>query len=196
MKNPKSSLLQLVGALVLCFGLTPQLGQAAVKDSNQAEQDILRIHPEEVTNLPLTIRTQLQERGCTIPQTPFWPSEIHNIVQGEFAEKGQQDWAVLCSRNSHSTIMIFWGGPVRCPSELSLLADDIFIQGLGKGKFGFSRKISVTTRASITHLADSFGEGGYPPPGEHQGLSDAFVEKASTGWYCSEGKWVPVAGMD
>jgi hypothetical protein len=45
------------------------------------------------------------------------PTET-NVIRGEFARVGQLDWAVLCSRDGHSTILVLWGRPTSCPGEI------------------------------------------------------------------------------
>jgi hypothetical protein len=47
----------------------------------------------------------------------------------------------------------------------------------------------------ILSLARAF-DGPEPPAGEHSGINDAFVEKASTIHYCHDGQWHRLAGMD
>ena len=33
--------------------------------------------------------------------------KLDNVVRGEFAKRGQSDWAVLCSVNGVSSILVF-----------------------------------------------------------------------------------------
>lgn len=35
-----------------------------------------------------------------------------------------------------------------------------------------------------------------PPPIDHQGIDDAFLEKASTTWYYDGGRWLQLQGAD
>jgi hypothetical protein len=35
-----------------------------------------------------------------------------------------------------------------------------------------------------------------PPPLDHEGINDAFVEKASGVWYWYRGKWLRLSGAD
>ena len=57
--------------------------------------------------MPANLVQDLQRRGCTIPQEHF-TKEPHNVIRGEFAKPGQTDWAVLCSINRVSSILVYW----------------------------------------------------------------------------------------
>jgi hypothetical protein len=35
-----------------------------------------------------------------------------------------------------------------------------------------------------------------PPPIDHHGIDDAFLEKASVTWYFHQGKWLQLTGAD
>jgi len=178
--------------------LHPVLLPANGAETPHESQEIIRLNPAQFSDLPPRIRKELEQQECTIPQPYDRPSPSPaNVVQAELAAKGQLDWAVLCSHKGISTILVFWGGPVHCPTKLDPRPDAGYLQGIGGGQKGFSREISAITPEEIRVLAENFGEGGYPPTeGQHQGLSDAFSGKASEVLYCVKGTWMPVAGAD
>ena len=68
------------------------------------DAEIVRLSPMEfeVEDVPLNIQQRFSDMGCTIPQLhEFWTAERpHNIISGEFAAKGQTDWAALCLSTS------------------------------------------------------------------------------------------------
>ncbi|MBL8213143.1 MAG: hypothetical protein JNK87_20670 [Bryobacterales bacterium] len=68
---------------------------------------------------------------------------------------------------------------------------------MGNGKMGFSRAIGVATKAFILERYNAYG-GPKPPPINHQGIDDAFVEKASSVhyFYFYRGKWIGLQGSD
>lgn len=185
----------LVFAVPLLF---PLLNVVIWAGKPHESQEIIRLNPAQFSDLPLRIRKELEQQECTIPQ----PYDLHspspaNVLQAKLAAKGQLDWAVLCSYEGTSTILVFWEGPVQCATKLHPRPDAGYLQGIGGGQKGFSREISTITPEEITALAENFGEDGYPPPeGQHQGLSDAFRGKASEVLYCVNGTWIPVAGAD
>ena len=74
---------------------------------DQADQKIVRLSPSAFPELPANLVKELERRGCTIPQEAF-TKRRHNVVRAEFAQPGQTDWAVLCSVNRVSSILVFF----------------------------------------------------------------------------------------
>lgn len=167
---------------------TPEQWQAAARA-------IRRLPPDSFPQLPIAIRSALNARSCTVPQS-FVEGRPHNVISGRFARARQRDWAVLCSRRDSSSVLIFWGhrdpGP---PAELAWTSDAGFLQGIGAGRIEYSRVIALADPARIREYAASFG-GPLPPPMDHDGLEDAFAQKASTVYYLEKGRWLPLAGAD
>lgn len=75
------------------------------------------------------------------------------------------------------------------------MEDRVFLQGISPGQVGYSRQISAVRRDFITRHYRVYG-GTKPPPINHEGIDDAFVEKASTTWYFYKGKWMKLTGSD
>ena len=82
------------------------------------------IKPEQVKGLPSNIVMELKKLDCLIPQGIL---DHTNAIEGEFAIKGQKDWAVLCSINGKSSIHIFWGGSKKCPSVIAERWDEEYL---------------------------------------------------------------------
>ena len=168
-----------------------------------ADEEIVRLAPTAFEKIPPAIRKALSDQGCSIPQT--WsnagPRSIppsydrpHNVVSGEFMEAGRTQWAALCSRNRSSAIIVVdENGRVR--AELASAPDRSYLQGIGGGKIGYSRALSPAGADYILSVYQAYG-GPKPPPIDHQGIDDAFLEKASTVHYFHEGKWLRLTGTD
>ena len=170
------------------------LSQNVVADVwDDAENSIIRLHPETFADVPTNIIEELVKRDCTIPQ-PLSSGEPVNIISGEFAQKGQKDWAALCSKNGYSVILIFWGGLISCPSEINRSEDRNYLQDTGFG-IGYSREISTVGESVIRAHFEAYG-GVTPPSIEHHAIDDAFVEKGSSTYYCREKEWVELTGSD
>ena len=180
----------------LLFGGTAK--EQTLEDFVKAEREIKRLAPAAFPELPRALVRKLEQRGCTIPQTSFI-SEPHNVIQGEFAKKGEKDWAVLCSKEEKkegkSAVLIFWGAPTDCPDEMPWMKDQYGLQGLGGNKIGYSIRISPVDKKYIMDHFESYG-GPKPPPIDHQGIDSAFLGKASVVLYCHEGKWLSLTGAD
>lgn len=185
-----------VNTLRLALALAVMAAVSVGQDLNfqEAERQIVRLPPTAFTRLPAAVVRELQRRGCTIPQEVFSKTP-NNAVRGQFARPGQMDWAVLCSVNGASSILVFWNGSANSPADLAVAEDKIYLQGLGGDKIGFSRGISAVGKDYITRHQVAFG-GPKLPPIDHQGINDAFVGKASVVQYFFEGTWLQLAGAD
>lgn len=179
---------------VLLLGLIASWGTPQDK-WEVADSATSRLPPTAFSQLPGKVVQYLQGRGCMVPQT-YLSGVPHNVISGEFARRGQRDWAVLCSRNRESSILVFWRGSTKSVSEVAKVSDRDFLQTITEGgKVGFSRMIKAVDRDYILKHYEAYG-GPKPPPIEHQGIDDAFVEKASVVRYYYGRKWLELQGAD
>lgn len=161
----------------------------------QAADPITRLSPSRFQLLPAPVKKDLARRGCTIPQSPE-PKTIHNVIRGHFANPTQTDFAVLCSINGQSSILVYWAGNTLQPvARLATSGDEGYLQSLGPGPMSFSRVLSPTNRNAILTYYREF-KGPKPPPIDHQGIDDAFRGKASVIHYFYKGRWYQLAGAD
>ena len=143
-------------------------------------------YPPVFKQLPRELIRELERRRCTVPQV--WGSrQPSNVIRGEFLKKGQFDWAVLCSVNMKSSILVFAGGSPDNPMTIAELEDMNVLQGVGKGQIGYSRQIMPVGEKYILDHYHAYG-GPKPPPLDHLGIDDAFVEKGSVVLYFYQGK--------
>jgi len=162
---------------------------------NQLDSQITRLRPLELSSVPAGIAQQLENRGCLIPVMTYGGASKPNVTRGRFATADQQDWAVLCSQNGRSSILIIWGGKHSCSSEFNAGADENYVQGDADKVMRFSRLINVI---GPNHLRKHFQQSGQVAkfPIAHDGLVDRFEGKASTIYYCHAGKWEELEGSD
>lgn len=188
MKILLSGTILLVFSFAILFGFTQDiLGNVLT--------EIKRLNPAEFTDLPPKVVRELEQRGCTIPQV-YESKKRMNIIRGEFAKPGQKDWVVLCSHDGVSSILVFWGRDVpACSNEIAKKEDKNFLQGIDNGQMGFSREIAVASKEFIESMHKTY-RGPKPPPIDHQGIDDRFINKASVVYYCYEGKWLQLQGSD
>jgi hypothetical protein len=183
-----------------------QLPEDLKRKFDEAERRIVRLSPTAFPELPANVVRELQRRGCTIPQN--FSKQPNNVIKGEFAKPGETDWAVLCSvegqppgtfqrsgARRYSTILVFWNGSEKNPAEIAPLEDRIFLQGVSPDKIAYSRGIMPVGKDFIMRHFDAYG-GPKPPPIDHQGIDDVFLEKASVTWYFYGGKWLKLTGSD
>ena len=175
--------MKLFPALVLAFVLI-----------QSPEAQITRLSPAAFPELPANLVQEIQRRGCTVPQETYSKSR-NNVIKGEFARPGQIDWAVLCSVNGISTILVFWNASEINPAAIAPMEDRNFAQSYGRGQFGYVRGIDAVGRDFIMRHYEAYG-GPKPPPIDHQGVEDMFIEKASVVWYFYQGQWLKLTGAD
>ena len=159
-----------------------------------ARKQIRRLSPTAFSQLPRGIAHDLRSRGCQIPQT-FASTKPHNIIRGQFVKGGQNDWAVLCSIREVSAILIFWNGSGEHVSEIAKQPDKDWLQGTGNDQIGYSRQITAVGKKYIMEHYKAFQK-----PRlfyiDHEGIDDAFLEKASVVHYYHRGKWLVLPGAD
>ena len=191
--------MRLTGFFVVLVLLLPaRIGADGVPTRSEFEQAataVKRIAPASFPNLPPAVASDLERRNCTIPQTYVSP-DPHNVAKGSFRERGQTDWAVLCSRDLRSALFIYWGGSPENVETLVEFSPDLgWLQTIGEGEIGFSRSIGTVGEAYILDHHEAYG-GPKPPPIDHDGINHAFAEKASSVLYWYKGSWLSLQGAD
>ncbi|HEX5475875.1 MAG TPA: hypothetical protein VFX12_14540 [Vicinamibacterales bacterium] len=177
-------------AMALCAGASP-----VAQDWAAADRATRRLPPSLFTELPQAIRLELVRRGCTIPQ-PFAATEPQNVIEGPFTSADRVDWAVLCSRRGVSSILVFRGGATAAPDEFGAAPDSTYLETIDdRGTIGYTRALAVATPEYIRRHDVADG-GPQPPPLDHEGIDDQFLEKASVVWYWYRGRWLELQGAD
>ena len=184
------SLILAVGLAVRCLAQAPVELQ---RKFDEAERRIVRLPPADFKELPSNLVRELERRSCSIPQD--YTKERGNVIRGAFKRPGQTDWAVLCSVNGFSSILVFWKGLADHPAEMARAEDRMFLQGIGDEKIGFSRRISAVGKPFIMRHYRAYG-GPAPPPIDHQGINDMFLDKASVVYFHARQKWYRLTGAD
>ncbi len=159
----------------------------------QAAKEIRYLKPESFSELPPGIVSVLRNRKCGIPQ-PMGNSTPRNVVSGKFFEDEPRSWAVLCSMDEWSSILVFRNAADQNPHSLDSMADCTFLQG-DENFIGFSRDIRTVGRDYILDHDRGYS-GEKPAQITHQAIEDSFLEKASSLWYFSDGKWYELPGAD
>jgi hypothetical protein len=166
----------------------------ASNDWKKAENDIKRLSVSEFPHLPPEVKRKIEAKGCNIPQA-FVSNKPHNVVKGNFASKNSQDWALLCSKEGKSSVFVIWGDKEVCPSEIEMNEDKNFLQTIDEKNIGYSRVLAASGKEDILNYQKNHG-GTLPTKLDHQGISDAFAEKASKIHFCEKGKWLALTGSD
>ena len=171
--------------VLLALVFTPCFGQTPGNLPSERKYPIVRLPPTAFSELPKNLVTELERRGCTVPQT-FPPDQRSNVIRGSFAKAGQTDWAVFCSMKGSTSLLVFWNDSAANSVELGKNPDDTnrlfdwFIRPVGR-KF------------IVAHYRACGGP--KPPPIDHQGIESA-GESASVVLYYYRGKWLTLQGAD
>jgi len=150
--------------------------------------------PDAFPGIPPDVLAAMLRLRCRVPQV-FYPTSPNNVISGAFADADQRDWAFLCSSNGRSTIHVVWGGPASCASTLAESSDSTYFQDTGGDRFEYSRSLAA---APPTVIRQRYSDHDYGPPPEvdHDGIDDAYLEKASNVHYCEAGAWRELSGAD
>ena len=180
-------------ALALICWTDSGVAQFDFERFERADRETVRLHPADFVGVPEPVKATLSRLRCQIPQ-PWGAAKPSNLIRGEFMEAGRTQWAALCSRDRSSAIIVIAENG-RVQAELKSRPDRFFLQGIGNGQIGYSRGLYSVGSDYILDHYQAYG-GPKPPPIEHQGINDAFLEKASVVHYFHEGKWLQLTGAD
>jgi hypothetical protein len=117
------------------------------------------------------------------------------VISGRFISATSRDWAVPCSRNRTSRILVFRDGSTRVVDELGAAEDKTFLQVIADGVPGFSRALAPADAAYIRRHHDP-RTGIQLPVLDHDGINDVFVEKGSVVWFWNSRQWLQLQGAD
>jgi hypothetical protein len=166
----------------LRLDLKEHLGSEFRRTIAAAEQ-VRRLTPAAFGQLPAAVRKRLESEGCLVPQSPKLKTP-HNVLSGSFGARGQLDWAVVCSKEGETSVLLFWGGLASCPERLGHeFADTEALQDL-EWNFVIRRISAAQVRKKEVSLA-----------ADHDGIdvgTSTFLpdEKTYTARYCEGGKWL------
>jgi hypothetical protein len=174
-----------VSLVLLILAVTPSFGQSPENPPSERKYPIVRLPPAAFLELPKNLVTELNRRGCTVPQT-FPPDQRSNVIRGSFVKHGQTDWAVLCSMKGSTSFLVFWNGSAANSVELGKNPDD--------ANRVFDWFIRPVGRKFIMDHYRAYG-GPKPPKIDHQGIESG-GDSASVVLYYYQGKWLKLQGAD
>lgn len=172
------------------------LNAHAQAPSRTATQPITRLAPDAFPRLGAPVRNVLVRMRCTIPQ-PSSTATPHNVIRGRFISARSSQWAILCSRDRTSTVLVI-DDAGKVLATLGRGDDVNYMQGNGHGTFVYAREIAVVHPAQMRTALQRNGNPGQEQTLrlDHDGIDDRFVESASITFFWSGGKWVEFVGED
>ncbi len=151
--------------------ILPQIDMNAVRRTWAAESDrqrnwakraaaevakIRRLQADAFPGLPPAIAGVLRARNCKVPQ-PFTSGAPRNVIEGEFFENGETSWAVLCSIQHSTALLVFRNDTGTKPHTLNTTDDSSFLQGTAGDSIGYSREITPVGRGFIMRHYRGYG---------------------------------------
>jgi hypothetical protein len=184
-------------AILLLLGLVvaPHYGNCGeVKWPENPTRFINRVSADSLIGLPREVANWIRSEGYLVPQI-YARAEPHNAISGNYNEDRERDWAVLCSRSDTSWIAVFWGGTTDSVDLVDPIEDELFLQGIGGGRIGYSRNLATVSAEDIRMFYEAWDE---PVPGglTHDGIEDAFWGKGSGILYWDRGRTRRFRGTD
>lgn len=172
--------------------------QAVRAQAKPSPELVRRLAPSSFPQLPAAVRHDLERRHCLVPQ-PYDANAPSNVTHGAFTGPKVSEWAILCSAQDTSQILIYRiaaSGDARALDSLERAADVGWMQGIGNIEWGFSRLLRTLPPERIrTWRRDDEGRA-IPRPIDHDAIEQAFLGKAADAFYRAAGRWYHRATTD
>jgi hypothetical protein len=170
---------------------TIRTGMPTSNDIALAVAAVPRFSADRFPSLPPSVRQEFLAMNCQVPQ-PSLTGGPSNVIEGEFAAKGQRDHAALCSDGTTSLIRIVWGGEARCEDSLGARQDVDVMATTAPGKTAFARALGVASIEQINRYLMRRGDA-LPEPPSHDAIEDT-IGRGGLVYYCREQHWVMIPG--
>jgi hypothetical protein len=140
-----------------------------------------KVSPDSLPELPVRIRSSLTALGCLIPRT--YGDAHKNVRRGAFSAKGAAEWAVMCSVEGFSRVLVV-------NSATGLVVDSLGVGGDAggmeqeNGQWMFTLGFTVYPASEL----NSEEKAELPGPFDHD-VIDIPQGMSSTAWYRVKGVW-------
>jgi len=140
--------------------------------------------------LPATVQSELNGRGCLIPQT-YDAHGPENVVRASLERHGSVDWAVLCSAKGRVSLLVFFADDAAQPVVLASAPET---QRLGPTRqsgqiamLGFDWAVDSATPERI-HEAQ-IGMKNRPAMLDHEALAETVIDQGTVLHYFDGKAW-------
>ena len=137
-------------------------------------------------DLPAAVATELNRRGCMIPQS-FEAKQPENVIHGAFRAAGSSDWAALCSSQETTTLYVFFAGQRESPIALRSQADSAWL-GAEPGSSVLGSAWGIAARSAADLRATPGLRRGLAI--DHDAIDDARLERSLIIHYFQAGRWM------
>ncbi len=159
-----------------------------VVDGHAVSWRIRHLPVSSFPDLPPAIATNLQNRGCLIPQT-FAAHRPENVIHASLEAPGSSDWAVLCSVHGEVTLLVFFAS--HQTAEPSVIATTLETERLQEhdlsGVLGFNWGIDPASPKQVHDAQAALRH--RPQAPDHDGIADTLVDQKTIYHLYSNGSW-------
>lgn len=176
---------------LLLAALLARTGDRTRTTAALSSDSIHRLAPAAFPQLPVSVRRDLERRGCLVPQPWDRPTPT-NVIRGAFTRAHVAEWAVLCSVRESSQVLIYGRGPsntAHVVDSLERSPDSAWVQDIGAGRWGYSRVIKVRPRRRMSGWRVDVDQNRIPQPIDHDAIEQDFLEKTAEAFYFARGRW-------
>ncbi len=201
MKRRHSILIRITAVVVAATVVAAGSGQAHAQSASESvasgtlrvdgvmrRYQFRRLPVSSFPEIPSRIAAVLTERGCMIPQT--WQAHRpENVIHGSFEHAGTEDWAMLCSVQGTTSLLVFLAdAPVASPTELAQWQETARLQAHDpSGVLGFNWGIDAATPRQFH---DAFASQSSPPATpDHDAVADSVIDTRTTYHLWMQGQW-------
>lgn len=157
-------------------------------NGQEAAYSFRRLPVSSFPNLPPVVASALIKRGCMIPQT--WQAHRpENVIEGSFAHAGSVDWAVLCSANGETSLLVFFAeASPQHPQELAEWPEKSRLQRHDpSGVLGFNWGIDAATPEQVHDALASQDQ--RPTTPDHDAVADSVIDQKTIFHLYELGRW-------
>jgi hypothetical protein len=185
----------LCGSLLLCLGRStaaqtaPALNTSGniMVDGKSAPYMIRHLPVSSFPNLPQAVRSEIEARGCLIPQT-YEAHHPENVAHGSLQRAGSADWALLCSIEGTVSLMVFFGDAPTQPLVLASAQETEHLQrNTATGVYGFNWAIDPASPERVHDAAT--GQRSRPPMLDHDALADSIIDRRTVYHFYANNAW-------
>lgn len=166
-----------------------ETGRARLSGGTEVGYRIRLLPVASFPSLPDVVAKHLQLRNCMVPQT-YEARQPENVIHGAFEKQGSDDWAVLCSVDGTTTLLVFFQSQ---PGKAIVLRHQPDTQWLGAevvGGYGSAWGIAALTASQIESSGIRPKAGAWAEGVAHGGIEDSFLEHSSSAHYFHGSAWV------
>jgi hypothetical protein len=162
-----------------------------------ALENIEYLPVDSFPDIPQSIKSYLVQNNYKVPQPVTSVSKNHlNVIKGNFVRSNTSDWAILCSKDYHSKLLVFESDSSKNTHFVTEFDDKNGLQGCGNGKIGYSYSIEPVDKKFIVDHQKLYGDSILPNNLDHCGVNLIFLGKGSTIYFHRDNKWLKLPGSD